>query len=332
MEKIVDLKGEAWIPISVPFLYQTSFADRYNLRDLPIITIALVTPISGSTAPSTPVVYCNVFRAAGEDFAMYQLHGNKDPTTMVQQASLDDKFKVPFDTFEGALQSVSRGVCQSETIGTISDCLRRQSSHKPFIGGTVPVATLPNTVGSTPGVAVLRDPWHLFPLVFWFWRGSRVLYTHLAVDQAKVTQTALPFGIVATTHPSYGDGMVEIFTDSNLKSQQGALHVPYYSELPYHYMFNSLTSSNEDPILIGTYPTDIFAPSGFTAFTISAGDDFMMMYPHPVMSALPSPLENKPSHVLANQPKNPTAPTGPQKASPSPLPNSTSGSHFNPWQ
>jgi len=177
MEKIVDLKGEAWIPISVPFLYQTSAADRYALRDLPIITIALVTPISGSTAPSTPVVYCNVFRAAGEDFAMYQLHGNKDPTTMVQQASLDDKFKVPFDTFEGALQSVSRGVCHSETIGTISDCLRRQSSHEPN-AGTFPAATTPNTHGTTTSIAILRDPWNLFPLVFLVLeRLSCTLYT-----------------------------------------------------------------------------------------------------------------------------------------------------------
>jgi len=122
--------------------------------------------------------------------------------------------------------------------------------------------------------------------------------------------------------------MVEVFTDSTVPSQQGAIHVPYYSEMPYHYMFNTLTSTTEDPLLIGTYPTDITKPSGFTAFSISAGDDFMMMYPHPVMVALPTsdPL----SHVLANTPK-PTAPTGPQKAL-LPLPNSTSGSHFNSWQ
>lgn len=73
--KIVDIKGDTWIEYSVPYHRLTDWVDPRKdvasgtFNGMPIVHFELLTPILGSSAPSTPLVYVNVWRAGGEDTA-----------------------------------------------------------------------------------------------------------------------------------------------------------------------------------------------------------------------------------------------------------------------
>jgi len=95
MSKIVDIKGDTTVTLSVPYMRTHTWTDPavdYSVGPAykpPILTVQILTPIVGSSAPATPTIYLNVWRAGGEDTQFAQLKGARTVTNLTAESHMD---------------------------------------------------------------------------------------------------------------------------------------------------------------------------------------------------------------------------------------------------
>lgn len=267
--KIVDIKGDTWVEIMVPYVRPNTWSTvKTSDPYAPTLTCVPLTNIIGSSLPSVPVCPVIVYRAGGEDMRFQQLvHAG-----YVAQSSLNDKFAKPFDPFHsGVMQSTEQGLVAPEPTPTINDIQKRKS-------GTTrsgPHLTYPGAAGLPD---LLLEPFHYFARNFTFFRGSRIL-THYQ-PSTLVTLATDRLG-----PQNFGDGASLWFQDSPYVLMKEHVSVPYYNVDPYY----PIPSYPAHPSALEFAPTDLLTGTIATSLVINAGDDFVMLQVHPTLVTPPAP-------------------------------------------
>jgi hypothetical protein len=294
INKIVDIKGNTIVTLDVPFMRTTPWVSpRQDASNLvlgvgyipPILRVTIISQIVGSSAPTTPVVYLNIWRAGGEDTQFSSLMGARDGSdTIIVDGHMDMNtcFKKPFEPLlPSQVQSMEKGLIMPEVATTVSDCIKRLSDHLPTLVHFGAYSTYPGWfdfgTGNANAATIGREPYHYFSNMFLFWRGSRIL---------KHFQLATPITLQgADANQSFGDGQA-FFSYSptpNYLLHNESVNVPWYAQIPYFptQLGSQLLPSNYIQTAAGTLqPTDLFALAA-VPFAICGGDDLMLLYPVP---------------------------------------------------
>lgn len=281
--RVIDVKGETWETIVIPYLEYTTWRDLGAAGNPPTFKIELVTGIVGSSAPATPIVYVNIFRAAGEDFELAGLiNASVSPIgegeKYSNQMHIGRKFKESFTPLnKGTSQSLERGLVMPDVIGTVSDCIKR--------------AQIVTSTISIPGQDSFGGALNYFGAFFVFWRGGRIMRHIHTTEGAPGTLAGWYLNIANA--PLIDNGWVPAYASPASMYQQEAVHVPYMCGQPYYpyrsfasnYMANSCYRN-------GPIPTTLNL-SSHTTVTLSAADDFVYLHLVPWGCALSFTEANK---------------------------------------
>jgi len=307
---IIDVKGDTWFEFQVPYLYSTLWreplTDISGTDAIPTITVEIITPIVGSSAPSTPIVFVNVFRSGGEDTQFSRLRGVRPGTENFKfksECSLDTVFKKPFNgLISGVQQALEQGWVQPESAHTISDCIKRRSSHIMGSPPTTSPWSFPAGSSFVNYTTIAGEPFNYFSALFRFWRGGRIL-THTQPCQLVSLQND-------QTIVTYGDGVAPFFTtSSNLLYNNESIHIPWYNITPFYPTLGpgqSYDSGYQGDSFVSYYPADQFGISlSQTQMSLQAADDFMLIYPVPFFPCYFSPINFAPGALVPLKAKRP---------------------------
>jgi hypothetical protein len=290
--KIVDVKGDAWTTIEVPYLSPTVWS-RYGGGGTYYRTwlvIEALTAVQGSSLPADAIYYVNIFRGAGSDMQFSMLCHGFDPAPMKSQCSIFDKFKEPFDGIQENIKPVvEHGIHMADTASTITDSCKRY--------------VLTNAVSSIsyPGYATgtqLLAPLHRWAFGFAYWRGSRRFrLISSGTHSLSLIQPGSTWNVA--------NGIVYAEPDVFLSCT-----VPWYCQETWY-----PTWANGDPTAFSANtPIDVaLVEATGTDHYLSAGDDFCYLFPIPYVSATfkKHMMRNKPSGNSSNSVKVPPVETKP---------------------
>lgn len=153
LSSIVDVRGDTIHTFTLPWLSQR----WWSTKALPAFQLNLESAIACTETTTSPIIYCLVWIAGGEDiqFAFPQVVSNNDwsgavafkerkPCTIRRgniqtQSQVSAIFSKPFVPIaEGCFADIDNGLCHGESLGPITDIMKRYSPL-PF----VPTATYP---------------------------------------------------------------------------------------------------------------------------------------------------------------------------------------------
>lgn len=273
VSRVVDVKGDTQVSMTVPYLWHTMYRVYNDEVAYPKILIQNISPIIGPSIESDAIVWCTVWRAAGEDFQFNQLTdwkrfsdglGKKPTKKLKAKAQLDvcATFKKTFDPIlEGSKFGIEQGVVSGEKITTIKDMIRRYCNsyvELPTINDTFPDYSF-------------TGQFHKMSSIFRYWRGSRRVRIKFKGDDALFTNDIVEVfmydNAVAST-ASFNNGGV--FTVPSLWPVV-AIEIPWYSTLPFQDV-QLLLYPVGDWAMTFTLSQEPTADSYKT--WISAGDDF----------------------------------------------------------
>lgn len=298
MSRIVDVKGDAWTSIVVPFLTRRVWNPTQDSIDpipnYPWLVIEAVTDVQGSSLPQQASYYMNIWRAAGPDYQLALLTHNQvsyppdlesqesvKQASFVGQTSLFNKFQEPAvgvkDQSVGLKES---GTYMADQSTTITDVFKRYVEIQAGLS--------PQTYPSDFNMTLYNlTPFALFSSTFLFWRGSR---------RFKVTTEdgGASGGIAYITNPGYSDPNPRAGTALVLpNADRIQVTIPWYcTELATPTLIgrNAYTTQNV------AKPADLFFNATYGPNDhayMAAGDDFMYMYVVP-----PNPGIFSPSSLL----------------------------------
>jgi len=279
VSRIVDVKGDTTIEMTVPYLWQTLYRYTSDTQNYPRLKIEQITPIVGTSIATDPAIYLVIWRAAGEDIRYNQLVENQvsaldldDSDLLEFEAQVDPRasFKKSFEPIlDGSSFVVESGAVSGENITSIHDMVKR------YVRLVQAQAT--NTY---PRTGILTGPFHSLGDIYKYWRGSRRVKHYPTVQPA--------------TDPSFGydinqTNIITMQNPSNsLRFGAGAaltkphvwpmleIEIPWYATVP----FIPVDLTAATPIAPGDLPRTIVYSEGQeyieTATTlISGGDDFV---------------------------------------------------------
>jgi len=252
-----------------------------------------LTDIAGSSQPSVPVIYCNVWRSGGEDIQFSDpapaltLPGD-GPSQAVAQTSPQSRFRSKFPFLvDGASMSTEMGICMSEIGTTVKDMIRRYASYNSVNVYTNDF-TQPGTLRNS--IAEAREGFPYFSQIFLFWRGSRRfrIFSNDAVVESIIPSTA--------TLPTFYGGLVISPNNQGPTYATGSLdfEIPYMAVVPYSYVLRN-------PAAVFPVNQPFPLPKGATTVTDgtspvapdmcwAAGDDFQYLCLIPPIVALFPPV------------------------------------------
>lgn len=277
MTRLVDVKGDTWEEITVPYLQRTTWSDRTMNAFPPFLKIFQFTPIVGSSDPTTPIMYVNIWRAGGEDI---QFSGLLDTDTITPYAApsartksgvptsqmhVGSRFKKAFPGInKGETLSVEKSLTMSEVTGTVADVLKRHQLV-PSNAGTLPHNMTPVT-----------SPFAYLTRFFMFWRGGRI-QRRIHYDANAVAATGAFLGIGSVN--KICNGWAPVYANAAGVFQPEAFHVPYYHSTPYYPVLGaaalqvSADAYFSEPVDINTVVT-----TTNSATTLAAADDFVLLH------------------------------------------------------
>lgn len=268
--KIVDVKGDAWTTVTVPYLLPTVWATMFDQSKVSWLVIELITPIMGSSLPADAKYYVNIFRAAANDFQLAQLTkaGNfTAPGSGVyhgfrSESVLDQKFAEETEgiTVENTAFT-EHGLFMADQSTSISDATKRFVSHTPLPGG---LYSYPSVLPASP---YIFSPLHLWGFGFCFWRGSRRLKLGASMRIAKM------FGVDGFTSTS-GHANAISYADNTTGADM--FTVPWYSIDAF-----IATPTLNTTIWIGKAADGQPVDTGTLSVFLAAGDDFTYLMPQP---------------------------------------------------
>lgn len=287
---VLDIKGDTWIPIIVPMVNYRPWIDQ-TFTDNEIISklvIEQLTQIVGSPSPTTAVIYCNIFRAGGEDMqwsvpcypgliptpTTSVFSGeNEDMSKVQKQCSLKEHFKKQFEPI-----AKSQYFCEeehavmSETVKNVIDLLKRPATY--------PTATA--LVGQTS----LMTAHKILMSSFIYQRGS-IVTTLIHRSQTAITN----FDGFYMNTLGYAPANFPDWTWANASEtgkamiQTESVSVPYFCCAPYHVTATSanyILGSSQRATSIGASLTLGTQPT----ITKNVGDDFVYMFQVPWANTL----------------------------------------------
>jgi len=319
-QQIVDVKGDTFVEITVPYLFPTTWRTTGLAFALgsPKLFIEMITPISGSSMPATPIIYLNIWRSGGEDIQFNFIRNpypvlfpslvlerkkNKEkkkhleiislvpdieelpPTIrmkkdkMVAQCTIATRFKKIFQPIMAGSQfSGEFRTCAAEIPIRISDMMKRWSQLP------LEVRSHDQFDAYQPQSSITSQPYFDFtPYQYWanlflFWRGSR--RTRILANQGDFV--SLDFLSQGTNWITDGFVQGTAFTMVNCNSdllRHNDVEIPWISEVPYMYTFQTGAS----------FTAQFDLPAGLTYNTSldvnepdylfgKAGDDFQYLY------------------------------------------------------
>jgi hypothetical protein len=289
---VFDIKGETFVPISVPYLYSTMYRQPASetLNQLhPWVSLTMETPIIGSASLGTPFAYINIYRSGGEDSQFAQLctlSGAVSPlssspeTTVNSDCSPFVEFKKPFKTLvDGVTQAIESRYTQTETTGTVADCMKRPSAFTPTSSYT-PLVWTYGTLNANFKVQA-GQPFNYFASVFAFRRGGIVWGKSL--ETYLVTKNTLS-GTSATS--TLGDGVFfSTDQDAYMNFNNASVIVPYFCNIPWvpneipGYNYCSEIRLDNQNSFVPSRLKSSWIIDGFT--TIASADDTLFMFPVP---------------------------------------------------
>jgi len=310
VSRVIDVKGDTHIKLTVPFLYQTMFRKINDHISYPKLQIQLLSPIIGPSVDTDPQIYLTIWRAAGEDMVFNQQTNWIDPLTTskedlkrksndVDDTDSDDlfaiekdlreasfeaqmdpqkEFKKTFDPIiEGSFFVHEQGTISGERIELISDMIKRYIYIASDISGF-------NIYQVPSPSAGLNGAYFQMGNIFKYWRGSRRAKVYLQ----SVTYGSWPlYGLymqttaAAPSDPGNGLTVTTPFVWPVLEAE-----IPWYCTLPFIPVNTTVTpvvAAGDNPVGISFLTPDMDdTPIQYYA---SAGDDFsygFMYAPDPV--------------------------------------------------
>lgn len=280
--RIVDIKGDSWEEITVPYLYPTTWMNVDSSMTLlnPSLKITIITAIVGSSAPAAAVVPVEIYRAGAEDVEFSGMR-NASPTffesrKVQAQCALGSRFSKPFQALNsGTTLSVERGHVMSEITGTVSDLLKRTSQ-----AGS-PTSSFPGTTVSAP---TAFEPFYYWFDCFLFWRGGRIMRN--VHPGTTFGGTSVMDGVFLSTqlhasHNTFGTGWAPLYPAKQSVISPETYHIPYFCPQPYYPNYAS-TANFLHQSCYTEVPIDFVAqvtPRDF--YTYSGADDFVYLCPYP---------------------------------------------------
>lgn len=277
MTRLVDIKGDTWEEITVPYLQRTTWSDRTMNAFPPFLKIFQFTPIVGSSDPTTPIMYVNIWRAGGEDI---QFSGLLDTDTITpyitpsartrsdvikSQMHIGKRFQKSFPGInKKETLSVEKGLTMSEVTGTVADVCHRHQ----LVGsnnGTLPHNMTPTT-----------SPFAYLTRFFMFWRGGRI-QRRIHYDANSATPSGAFLGIGSVN--KLCNGWAPAYATAQSIYQPESFHVPYYHSTPYYPVLGAAALQ----VSVDAYfsePVDIVNTTTTTnsAFTLAGADDFVLLH------------------------------------------------------
>jgi hypothetical protein len=307
--KIVEIKGDTWHDVTIPFMRQFDWIPTGLATDAPNLTIALEAPIVGENLPLTPTIYLCIFRSAAEDVQFSKLQNAKPVTPFAfrgppeKQVSLVNRFASAFPPIlEGCTFGTESKYITPETTSTASDCLKRWSYATSASVAGITRYTYP-CLQTTAANNSYYEPYHYFARLFKYWRGSRRSLHCGTIDNTTINYPTN--GVTPSTaagFPGYGLDFALVSTTTTKQ----AIEVPWYSELPYQ-------NNNRSTVAYPANPNDIYRNGAFASdeFFVSGGDDFVCMHllwpinttitDHPQPPAPPTSADHQPTRTTRTQ-------------------------------
>jgi hypothetical protein len=146
ISKIVDVTGDTFVAFTIPYLYETLWAENTSISDSAsgIINIELINKVVSQTPT---IVYATVFVSAGSDFQVSLLTGNQDlidvqlphilQPMIKAQCSINNDFDTDFESLVEAKGFKLSGYAQPETYDDLMTCMKRYQPNN----GTASVST-----------------------------------------------------------------------------------------------------------------------------------------------------------------------------------------------
>lgn len=304
---VIDVKGDVWIPITVPMMQPRPWVDNDGTNYTPsYLVIEQITPIVGAPSPTTAVVYCNIWRAGGEDmqfaypwdpsFFIFRTKTERKTSVVATeeedlsrahpQTCIKEKFAHQFDPIQqGQAFIQEKNFIMSETIETIADLFKRQTLY----------ADETHIFGDTPQVTLHK----LFASCFMWQRGS-VVYRHIHRGNTSGNKDGWylpPWSFIGGAHrPEMG--WAPAYQSATQMIQQEAINMPYWSAAPYTVSigsYNKVLGSSQRVVPV----RPVLSLGTKDEVTLAAGDDFMMMFLVPwgnqigLLAKKPSPKTTK---------------------------------------
>lgn len=340
--QIIDVKGDSIVEITIPYLWNTYWrqTQQIGINLTPQLTIEMITPISGSSAPSSPLIYLNVWRSGGEDIQFAQMRNsnlvlpfatstttstqvvgvesrtplsktkNKSTETKIKaQTCINTRFKQQFKSIVDTSHFSSElGNCVPECPIAIKDCIRRRSLINNTQWFTADF-TIPSTYPIGPNAFEYCEPFNIWSHCFMFWRGSRRIQALESSSDHVAFNTANSSDPASVSSP--GGGMY--FANNNSQQegpQQAAIkdefEVPYFAEVPYVIInrpFTPFVTTPEYDLPSGITITGKYSNNPYIIM-IAAGDDFKYMYMFPpLLQADPGTLLSKKDKSMRQLPR-----------------------------
>jgi len=302
-QMIIDVKGDTFVEFTVPYLFPTTWRTTGNAfaSGSPKLFVEMITPISGSSMPSTPIIYLNVWRSGGEDIQFNFLRNPYPvffPSTVktkaikakstkdvrlrnekvVAQTTISTRFKKTFPPImAGSKFSGEFRTCAAELPIRISDMMKRwsQCDVDVFSANQFDVY-YPQSVITTNTVADYT-PFQYWSNIFLFWRGGRRI-RFIANQSDYACLDFLNSGInVSDGGFNQGAAFLMVNCSSDLV-RHNDVEVPWISETPYMYTLTpgaAFTAQFDLPAGLTYNPSGSFNPDYM--FT-KAGDDFQFLY------------------------------------------------------
>lgn len=282
--KIIDIKGDTWCDLTVPYLDPYPWVEtKYGPNTPPRILVERITSIVGSAA--SPIIYLNVFRAAGEDYELARFTTTTYLPLPENQCDIRERFKQTFEPISsGVSMSFEKGLVMPEIATTVADMIKLPSRCL-YETSTLNLVTAP--IGAKNPLWIYQGgPFAFFSAFFMFWRGSRVVRFLHTGDLVLPTDTTLN---------SYLDGGRPLSTDGVYVTFQEAVQIPMYG-IQHYYPTYPYTSSEA---MVNT-PVSLKTTIPVSRAYISAGDDLTLLYLVPWITRypLPSPVASAPDFKL----------------------------------
>jgi len=280
ISKIVDIKGDTTLTLTVPYLWETHWRQFDGLNPGPVLVTELITPIIGQSQVSDSTIYVAVWRSGGPDMQFQLLTSAPPPsskTRIFAQCDVRSEFKKSFDPIiDGASCSFEKGFVSVEMTGCMNDMFKRYAMDMSE-DNTLPL----------PGAfytGAFSVPFHFYAQCFMFWRGSR--------RKKFITSNGAPDAqyLVVPDIDSYANGSSgRVGTIPNIYPMLG-VEIPWYNNLPYTFTDPSTAGIPFiTPIGIATVGSTI--PQ---QWFIAAGDDYNLGFIVPPHNLLSMSKEAKP--------------------------------------
>lgn len=275
--RIVDVKGDAWTSIVVPYLSNRLWCNTAKtsiIESVPYLILETLTDVQGSSLPADAVYYVNVWRAAGPDYQLSsQCHytGDMTPIPAVRQSCLKNKWDEPSEAIKTKSSGFTEsGLFMADQSTTMTDMCKRFTPHS----SSSSFRSYPGEVAST---VTPYNPLDLLSTTFLYWRGSRRMKFANSVGFARLSNLSIAVNVDGD--PLVLDNSPDVYI----------VAVPWYcTELARPtlqagsgYVFTNPSNAPMD--------VDI---SSWTGQQMAAGDDFAYYWivpPNPRRMVAPSP-------------------------------------------